>query len=258
METAKNTEAVVVQENAPAVQDKAVASVETWITTAIESNMPVETLERLFGLRKEYKAEIAREAFTEAMAQFQSKCPVIEKKKIVKDKFGKERYKYAPIDQIDEQTREARTGAGLSFATDVVNEDGYITAVVKVTHVLGHSETSSFRVPIDKDAFMSAPQKVAAAMTFAKRYAFCNAFGILTGDEDTDAVEEEPVARTAPRVASPAPAPRPAVKKPAVPAKPIDPVKLEYYRSVMNQSENETSRTTFWFSIVICLHSRLI
>ena len=34
---------------------------------------------------------------------------------------------------------------------------------------------------------MSAPQKFASAMTFAKRYAFCNAFGILTSDEDVDA-----------------------------------------------------------------------
>ena len=34
---------------------------------------------------------------------------------------------------------------------------------------------------------MSQTQVEAAALTFAKRYAFCNAFGILTGDEDTDA-----------------------------------------------------------------------
>ena len=33
---------------------------------------------------------------------------------------------------------------------------------------------------------MSDSQVVAAASTFSKRYAFCNAFGILTGDEDND------------------------------------------------------------------------
>jgi len=33
---------------------------------------------------------------------------------------------------------------------------------------------------------MSAPQVVAATITFRKRYAFCNAFGIMTGDEDID------------------------------------------------------------------------
>jgi hypothetical protein len=39
----------------------------------------------------------------------------------------------------------------------------------------------------NKTDIMSQSQVAAAATTFAKRYAFCNAFGILTGDEDTDA-----------------------------------------------------------------------
>ena len=33
---------------------------------------------------------------------------------------------------------------------------------------------------------MSAPQVVAAAITFGTRYAFKNAFGIMTGDDDND------------------------------------------------------------------------
>jgi hypothetical protein len=37
-------------------------------------------------------------------------------------------------------------------------------------------------------AVRSANQDYASALTFAKRYAFCNAFGIMTGDADTDAV----------------------------------------------------------------------
>ena len=42
----------------------------------------------------------------------------------------------------------------------------------------------------NKTRIMSQTQVEAAALTFAKRYAFCNAFGILTGDEDTDASPE--------------------------------------------------------------------
>jgi hypothetical protein len=34
---------------------------------------------------------------------------------------------------------------------------------------------------------MNAQQKVASALTYAKRYAFCNALGILTTDQDDDA-----------------------------------------------------------------------
>jgi ERF superfamily len=58
---------------------------------------------------------------------------------------------------------------------------------VKVRHINGHSETARFEVPIDKEAYMNSQQQYGSASTFSKRYAFCNAFGILTGDEDTDA-----------------------------------------------------------------------
>jgi hypothetical protein len=41
---------------------------------------------------------------------------------------------------------------------------------------------------------MTAPQKYASALTFAKRYAFTDALGITSGEEDTDAtdVDKEP------------------------------------------------------------------
>ncbi len=45
---------------------------------------------------------------------------------------------------------------------------------------------------------MTAPQKYASAQTFAKRYTLCNALGISTGDDDTDAtdVKKEPDAKS--------------------------------------------------------------
>jgi len=50
-------------------------------------------------------------------------------------------------------------------------------------------------VPLgNKTSVMSQTQVVAAALTFAKRYAFCNAFGIMTGDDDNEKVisDKEP------------------------------------------------------------------
>jgi hypothetical protein len=44
-------------------------------------------------------------------------------------------------------------------------------------------------VPLgNKTQVMSDTQVVAAAITFAKRYAFLNEFGILTGDEDKEEI----------------------------------------------------------------------
>jgi len=174
------------------VESKEVSTVDSFITKAIESNAPVETMEKLFALHKEVKAEKAKEAFVVAMANFQAQCPIIKKNKDVMEKSGnKVRYSYASLDSIVSQVKEVLGKCGLSYTTDVINETGFITAVCKITHVLGHSETSSFKIPIDTEGYMSAPQKYASALTFAKRYAFCNALGILTGEDDFDAADVE-------------------------------------------------------------------
>jgi ERF superfamily len=166
------------------------SSVDTFISQALAANAPVETLERLFALHKDVQAENARQAFTRALADFQNDCPIIKKTKKVMNKDGRTvRYVYAPIDAIVEQIKKPLAVNGFSYTFTVQNDESMITATAKVTHKLGWSETSTFSIPVDKEGYMTAPQKIASALTFAKRYALCNALGISTGDEDTDATD---------------------------------------------------------------------
>lgn len=162
---------------------------EALIAQGIEKGMPVETMERLLGMRRELKAEWAKEQYDIAMAAFQAECPTIKKTKSVKTKGGTVAYKYAPIEVIVAQVKELLNKNGFSYTTSMELLDTGVKAVVTVKHINGHSETSPMQVPFgSKTDIMSQSQVAAAAQTFAKRYAFCNAFGILTGDEDTDAV----------------------------------------------------------------------
>lgn len=164
--------------------------VSGFIQEAIKNSLPVETMERLFALREKVKAETAKEAYHNAIAKFQSVCPEVQKTKKVMNKDGQSvRYQYAPLDEIIKQIKKPLADNGLSYSWDVTNADGLITATVKVTHMLGYSETSSFQVPVDKEGFMTAPQKYASALTFAKRYTLTNALGISTGEDDTDATD---------------------------------------------------------------------
>ena len=165
-------------------------SVEGFIQQAIEKSLPVETMEKLFSLREKVKAERAKEAFVVALSDFQRVCPIIKKSKKVMNKDGRTlRYQYAPLDSIVDQIRKPLADCGISYTWNVKNDEGFITAIATVKHQLGHSETSEFKVPIDPEGYMTAPQKYASALTFAKRYSLCNALGISTGDEDTDAVD---------------------------------------------------------------------
>jgi len=161
---------------------------EILIAQAIDKGVPVDTMERLLVMRRELKAEHAKEQFHKAMATFQSECPIIKKTKPVYNKDGKTvRYRYAPIDSILNQVKGLIQKYGFSYTIDTVNENEKVKAICTVTHAAGHSQTSSFDLPIDKSAFMNNQQQFASALTFGKRYAFMNAFGILTGDEDNDA-----------------------------------------------------------------------
>ena len=189
------TKEIAVIKNQTAISQN---SAEALIAQAIEKNIPVDVMERLLAMRTQVKAEQAKEAYYEAMANFQNQCPIIQKTKVVMNKDGKTvRYKYAPIDSIIEQVKEFIKQNEFSYSINTKMNDG-ITITCQITHKLGHSEISEFSVPIEKDAYMNDQQKVAAASTFAKRYAFCNAFGILTGDEDNDTTSIKPKITLAP------------------------------------------------------------
>jgi hypothetical protein len=137
-------------------------------------------------MRRELKAEFAKEAFDKAMAKFQAECPVIEKKKKVA--FNTTNYSYAPLDEIVGQVKGIISGNGFSYTFDTEQTERAIKVFCKVKHELGHSESSKFEIEIDTAAKMNKSQQYGSALTYGKRYAFCDAFGILTGDEDDDAI----------------------------------------------------------------------
>jgi hypothetical protein len=173
-------------------QAQETVAVETFITQAIANNVPVETLEKIFALREKVKAEQARAAFLESLSVFQGECPVIKKDKKVLNKDGTLRYMFAPLDSIVDQIKGPLAESNLSYRWETKQENGNVRAICIVTHILGHSESSDFDVPVDTEGYMTKPQKFASALTFAKRYSLCNALGISTGDEDTDATDVIP------------------------------------------------------------------
>ena len=177
-------------------------TVEAMITLAVERGASVDTIERLMAIRREVRAEQAKEAFDRAMSAFQAECPVIHKTKAVPTDSGGIAYKYAPIESIVSQVKELLRNHGFSYSTRMELGKEGVKATVRVTHESGHSEESAMEVPFgNKTKVMSQSQVAAAATTFAKRYAFLNAFGILTGDEDndgmTDNLKKEPTSDNA-------------------------------------------------------------
>ena len=183
-------ELVLKQKESPAIHEN--PTPEMLISQAIDRNVPIETMEKLMAMRKELKAEQAKEAFYRDLAQFQAECPVIKKNKAVMNKPSKGggvRYHYAPLDDIVDQVKPYLQKFGFSYTIQTVFEKDppAIISVLSVHHIEGHSRDSEFRVPIGSIEYMTEQQAHASASTFSKRYVFQNGFGILTGDEDNDA-----------------------------------------------------------------------
>jgi uncharacterized protein YdhG (YjbR/CyaY superfamily) len=164
------------------------------IEKAIEKNLDIDKMERILAMRRELKQEFAREAYFLALSSFQKDCPVIEKKKVVFEKGSttKARYKFAPLDDIVSQISETLEKYGFSYTIKTLQTKETVTAICFAHHKAGHFEQTEFTIPIDFTSYMSPAQQTAAALTYAKRYSFCDAFGIMTGDEDNDANTGDP------------------------------------------------------------------
>jgi len=175
------------QEVAPQKELQPVSvSMETIILQAIEKGIPVETFEKILAMKERVEAAEAKKQFDKAMADAQAEFPEIKKTKKAMD-GQKVLYAYAPIDEIVRQVRKPLAENGLSYSIKTEMTEGKVKSICIVRHIAGHSEQSEMEVPLGtKTGIMSNSQHTAAAATFSKRYAFMNAFGIMTGDEDKE------------------------------------------------------------------------
>lgn len=166
---------------------------EYLLAKALESgNMEmIDKMEELYWKRENRAAEAA---FYAALSAFQSECPVIDKTKPVYNKDGRTvRYYYAPLGDIVRQvgTLLAKHGLSYDFSAKVMPfnelEGGpYMELTCHVHHSAGHSRSFPYLSLIEDNDYMNPTQHAGSANSYAKRYGFCNAFGILTADEDND------------------------------------------------------------------------
>ncbi len=196
----KETQEVAVEEAAESRKQLAahappaatsVAEITRLLHTAVEQKIPVETMERLVALHERMSDRAAASEFAAALARFQRDCPIIARTTradIVTTSGAKFHYKYAELDEIVRTIRDLLHDCGLSYRWDSkMAPDNTLMCTCTLQHVNGHREHASFTAPTESRGGMSAPQKVAAALTFARRYSLIQVLGLTTCDPDTDA-----------------------------------------------------------------------
>lgn len=156
------------------------------IREAMKAGASPEYMRELLAVRREWQADEARKAFNLAVSEFQRRAPIIAKADKAYDK------EYARMDRIWRETRPLITELGMSVTWQVCElRDGMCHVEGQLRHRDGHGEKLVFDCPLPaiiksnsgKDA-QNAAQQMGSASTYAKRYAFCAALGIVTGDDD--------------------------------------------------------------------------
>lgn len=162
---------------------------QTLLSQAIQQGLSIEHLRGLMDLEERYNANIAKNAFYKAFAQFQSLCPVLEKQGKVnyKTSTGKTEYSFSELGYIFETIKPILKECELTFRFEFDDvENGEMICWCIITHVLGHSERSKIRVGKDSSGGKNTIQSIGSARTYAQRYSLIAALGLTTADQDND------------------------------------------------------------------------
>jgi hypothetical protein len=172
------------------------ATIGNILHLAVEKGMDPAGLEKLFALYERDADRKAAQEFAEAKAAFQSEVPPIRKTSeatVMSNRTGStHKYKYAELDEIARTVRDPLTKNGLSYSWDShLSDKGNMVCTCIIRHVNGHKESASFECSTDTPASMTAQQKNAAALTYARRQSLIQALGLTTCDPDNDGADLE-------------------------------------------------------------------
>ncbi len=155
------------------------------LTLAVDKNLDIDKLQKLMELQRQWQADQAKSAFFGALTKFQSECPDLRKTKAVEFN-GKVQYKYAPLADIDRQIKDLMHSCGLTKRWEIQDDKTDIAVTCIITHIGGHSESSTIHSSPDPSGSKNAIQARGSAIEFLKRYTLTSALGITTADEDID------------------------------------------------------------------------
>lgn len=159
------------------------------VQMAVAQNQGVDSLSKILEFQERYEANEARKAYNLSMARFKENPPRIVKDKTVHYEVqGKPdtHYMHASLENICEKVIEALSNVGISHRWLMNQGDNGITVTCILTHVMGHSESTSLRSAPDQSGGKNSIQAIGSAVTYLQRYTLLAAVGIAVFGADND------------------------------------------------------------------------
>ena len=152
---------------------------------------PIETVERLFELDKQVRAEASRREFNVAFNALQSELTPVRKK----GRNDQTRSAYARAEDVNAMLQPiiVKNGFSLSVDTEDCPIPSFLRFVMTIRHIGGHNERHVIDAPIDDKGPKGAPVKTllhgtGSSLTYCDRILKCSVFDIqLVADDDGNA-----------------------------------------------------------------------
>lgn len=163
------------------------------LSLAIKEGAGVDQLEKLMELQERHEAKEARRAYVVAMTAFKADPPKIEKDaKVSYEAKGRmTEYKHATLANVTDKVNTALSTHGLSAAWETKQDEKGIEVTCKITHILGHSESTSLKCGADDSGGKNRIQAVGSTVTYLQRYTLLSLTGLATAEMDDDGVGSE-------------------------------------------------------------------
>lgn len=193
-------EPVAVAPAAPA--DNSPASL---VRLAIERDLPIEKLQAMLDLQRQFEADAARKAYVAAMSEFKrDDCPILVKDRKVSYRNNKGQlveYEHTSLAQVVGQSVSAMAKHGFHHDWSVEQAGNAIAVTCTLTHRDGHREKTRLSAASDTSGSKNAIQAVASTVTYLERYTLLMALGLAPADDDDGrAFSQGPAGREAPPV----------------------------------------------------------
>jgi len=175
--------AVIETDNSPA----------TIMLAAIEKGLDLEKVEKAMERQERWEANEAKKAFNQAMADFKTNPPEIEKDKKVsyQAKGGTTSYSHASLANAAKKIGKALSAHGLSATWKTDQATGNVTVTCTITHAKGHSESTSLTAGPDESGSKNSIQAIGSTISYLERYTILALVGLATSDMDTDGRPED-------------------------------------------------------------------
>jgi hypothetical protein len=151
----------------------------------LEANPDPAALRELLNIQRDWEHEEARKAFEQAMVRLKAAMPSVLRRDATVDYTsakGRTHYTHTSLAAAMDTVTPHLTEHGFSISWTPATAQGQVSVSCILTHVGGHSKSTTINAPVDTSGNKSPAQGVASTITLLSRYTALALLGIATAD----------------------------------------------------------------------------